>query len=127
MGVSPQVEHLGRTEKDNRVLKTLRAARERIDRDWRWTHHIAAANPEGKSVSWDDERACRWSIWGALRKAAGDNGVNSGAFRRAVVCLELTIGTNITEYNSQESTTHQDVMSAFDRTIRCLERNGVTA
>lgn len=103
----------------NRVIETLHAARERIDRNWRWTRCLMAETPDRKSVMWNHDSACRWSLCGAVRCAAGND---TAALRSTVRCIESVAGDDIVAYNSRKDIQHSDIVSLLDRCILREER-----
>lgn len=101
-----------------RVLATLKRARELLARPGAWTQNVWARNAAGKAVNWDNPTACRFSLAGAIRRAAGDD---LGAFTGAAIALAALTGKGISAWNDRPGRRQIDAIRVLDRAIEGLE------
>lgn len=121
--------------KPQTVLDVLRAAKAKIASPAVWCKGAFAKTADGGTVSkrpgidtWDNPRACQWCAWGAIK-----NVVSGGADARLESHALATLSSGISKYtgklsgvvsfNDRSTTTHADVMAAFDKAIAIEQVN----
>lgn len=97
------------------TIDVLKAARELISDESRWTQQAMARDVSGKHVFSYDARATRWCSMGAINKASGFTG---DRIPDAAMEASLAIGRvvfDVVKFN--DSSRHAEVLAAFDRAI----------
>lgn len=95
------------------VVATLMAARELLSDPARWTKDMAARDAGGEECLVDDITAASWCSLGAVLKQHPDFKTEVTAF----ALLEEAANHNVALFNDAPSTTHADILAAFDRAI----------
>lgn len=99
-----------------KTLDVLKAAKQLISTPERWTAGSYARDKSGVPVLSVSTKAACWCAIGAC--AAVEPDVLTGAFE---ALKSVVPGNSISKFNDHPSTTHADVMAAFDRAIAKLE------
>lgn len=107
--------------------EVLRKARALIEKPENWTQGVEARNVHGEDVSVLSHEACRWSLIGAVRYVvcSGDS-YDSELSRAARQALRKAGGMALLSdaYDFNDTHTHAEVLSLFDRAIAAAEARG---
>jgi hypothetical protein len=105
------------TTTPNTVLGVLQAARNLIKKPQNWTKYaFARRSSRGVQVSWTDPEAKCFCGLGAIRKASeGNYGLDEKATNLLCEAIE---GGPFSVFNDADTTTHKDVLLAFDTAIQ---------
>lgn len=101
----------------------LRRAKALIDTPAKWTKGALARDAAGTRLPWSarppyDGAVC-FCAEGALAKAAGES-----LPHRPWMAMQEAVGTDsLFEWNDEPTTTHAEVMAAFDRAIAACEQD----
>lgn len=101
--------------------EVLRKARALIDKPESWTQGAYARTADGKDLPPKDEQACAWCILGAVHQVADGGGVSVDAIETLVKALP-TATAHLPNFN--DTHTHAEVLSLFDRAIAAAEARG---
>lgn len=95
------------------VVELLQAAKEKINTPEKWCKGVYARLPNGMPTTSSDKEACTWCMVGALRCVSN--------YKANDLTLGKAFGVDMVErlfnLNDRGSTTHADVMAAFDKAI----------
>lgn len=116
--------HMAKLYKDPKIKQYLIEARELIRDEKNWCKKVPARNKKGISVYVDSPEACQFCALGALAKVAE---ANHGRFENNLI-YSMTLDylskqldwRPITDFNDDPKTTHQDILSLFDKAIQEL-------
>lgn len=103
------------------TLEILKAARELLSDEKRWTQHAFAKEADGKSCDYDSPAAVCWCAAGAIGKVYGGDTLTDRAMEAQAllagsdVLHELGEESSVTNLN--DSGTHAEVLALFDRAI----------
>lgn len=97
------------------TLEILKAARELLSTPARWTKLAYARDAGGAAVMPSNANAVCWCIEGSIVKCSGDWSME---WARPIEC---DVAADVASFNDRESTTHADILAAFDRAIAKLE------
>lgn len=107
-----------------KVSQLLIDAKELIKDPEHWTKGEYARDSEGKKVADSHSEACQWCIVGALWRASGLGPNCYDSYKASLVndgCKFLIKAVNseksLSKWNDSESTTHDDVMKAYNKAI----------
>lgn len=103
------------------VVDNLKAARAKIEKPENWLQRALSTNKKGYNVLPDDPEACRFCSVGAIRSVMPDQvhavtKYPEGIFLNTVVKSRSDAAFGIVSYN--DSSTHAEVLSAFDEAIQ---------
>ena len=111
-------------------VNTLRRARDLISDPKKWTKGAMGRKRNGDAVVADDVKSIdvvKWCMSGALRKAANkDDNIYANVYWYCVDSIPTQENESLHRFNDHPSTTHQDVMSVFDRAISKADRETIT-
>lgn len=96
----------------NPVVDVLKQAREKIARGWT-SCGVYALDQTGALVDYDDPRACKFCMMGALRSLA----VSEWLVEQAKSAIRAQIDASIVYWNDAAGRTQEEVLAAFDRAI----------
>lgn len=102
-------------------LEILLAGRELISMPERWTKHHYARDSTGRERLSSDQAAICWCSIGAISKAGEGHPISKWGAR---TILRDAIGGTISQFNDAETTTHADVLAAWDRAIERARADG---
>jgi predicted nucleotidyltransferase len=101
------------------TVEILKAARELISDEKRWTTCAMARDSAGHAVeAWDDDAVCFCSV-GAIAKACVDIHPRGEIDARNALTKETTGGHTIVSFNDTHQ--HAEVLALFDRAISRAE------
>jgi len=102
----------------------LIAARALIADPERWTRRVSARAAAEKVCDATDDAAVAWCATGAIERCVSDDTEWQDALEalRSVLVPTTLITGHITAWNDRPSTTHADVLAAFDRAIERSRR-----
>lgn len=81
-----------------------------------WTRNVLARNAAGEPVFSNSPEACAFCVAGAIEHAQGDD---PDAGMEAFAVMHDSLGNvSITDFNDAATTTHADILAAFDRAIQ---------
>lgn len=99
--------------------EALRTVRARVASGW--SQDANARDPDGKEVALGSEDATAWTLCSAFA-LAGKDGIPMNHLHRALRALaEVTGMDSIEDWNNDASRTQQQVLSALDDAIACVE------
>lgn len=118
------MKHIMKTNKLD-IKNYLIQARELIQNEKNWCKLAPARNKSGACTYLDSPEACKFCAIGALAKVAE---ANNGRFHNNLV-YSMTLDhlskqldwKSITEFNDDPKTTHQDILSLFDKAIQAIQ------
>ena len=93
----------------------LKKTKELISDPARWTKGEMARTMFGASVSAHDSSATCWCIMGAIHHETKDDPFLAGSAYQ-IVRTQLQ-GRTVSEFNDDQNTTHEDVMTLLDKAI----------
>ena len=108
------------------TIEVLKAARELIADESRWTQDVLARDASGNEVEPDHQSAVCWCVEGAVERAVvigGEEAARGDRIYHAVMALRdgvPGIGM-LTVAGFNDTSEHSDVLDLFDRTIARLE------
>jgi len=97
----------------NDVVATLTAARELLSDPVRWTKGRMARDAAGERAYSRSPEAVCWCAAGALNKVSSAWGVQEA---QGILFASVS-GKGIAAFNDDPTTTHADILAAFDRAI----------
>lgn len=103
------------------TARVLREARKLIERPEAWTRGAFARSSAQWPVASDDAEAACWCIHGAINRISRIACREDGAMD-AKIALRNALPASIALFNDDPSTTHADVLAAFDRAIAAEDR-----
>lgn len=100
------------------TAEILRAARDLIAEESRWTKRHAARDHAGRPIQPTEPGACRFCATGALRKICGNN---DDGYSKAYGLLKESVSDKyVGEFN--DTHTHGEVMEAFSKAIALADQ-----
>lgn len=102
--------------------KTLRKAKALIDTPAKWTQYAQARRSDDRPCSYNNPDAICFSIYGAIQRVAGIITTSKAPCPLLVVARQMGFGC-VAAFNNHPDTTHDDVMTIFDRAIALAEGN----
>ncbi len=102
------------------AVAILRAARERISDPARWTKHVEARNASGKECFPQSETAVCWCGVGAIWAESFTSDWDVDRMTAQMTLAAMT-KRSVSDFNDDPTTTHADVLAAFDKAIVNLE------
>jgi hypothetical protein len=102
-------------------LEVLKKARALISKPENWCKGTTALDERGQNVSSDSDFACRWCMWGSLRRIDPSD-THLYAISRllnAETCRRTGITSHIS-FNDLPETTHEQVLEVMDAAIEKL-------
>lgn len=104
------------TQPGVRAIEILKAARDLLVRDGRWTQRACARDASGREVDELSERAVSFDLLGAITRA----GRNSGQDAHAIVIAHLRAGVGfktLGDWNDTPGRSQADVVALLDAAI----------
>lgn len=111
-----------------RILRTLKDARETISDEKNWSKEVSARDKFGRACDPRIPQAVSFDIYAALESVAGALLVREA--EKELLQTLRSRGDNVMTtagYNDRPSTTHADVLGVFDATIERLEKGRADA
>ena len=106
------------------ATQVLVAARELLSEKRRWTQGAYAIGPGGRRTDLSDPKACAWCAAGAIYKQGGNLDGAGAAAVLAEAIREQWPDESIAGFNDDHDTTHEQVLSMFDRAIELSRAAG---
>lgn len=111
------------------ALEILKAARELLSDESRWTKEASARTIAGEETDALSRKAVCWCMDGAIEKAMGGWSSCRDEYSKAADALAASTHDGIgvlhrdefVLFNDDPKTTHADMLAAFDRAIAALE------
>ena len=104
----------------NNITEVLTEARELISDPKRWTQGLYARDVRGNYTKWNSPEAACWCSAGAIAKVVGastDSDIEYDPIAKRAI-KKLMYGINSSIYKFNDSHTHAEVLTAFDKVIR---------
>ena len=96
-------------------INVLTKARELISTPEQWAKKHQATTADGVQVPWNSDEATCFCMMGAINRAALDLKADSSWYVMNLV--EDVIDNTLPIFNDRPTTTHEDVLRAFDQAI----------
>lgn len=109
-------------ERQSEVLALLRAARELLSDERRWTKQTMARDRWGITIKVDSTAAASFCSLGAIERSKTfdeDALVACEALEQVIYDHQQEL--SVSEYNDHDKTTHADVLDRFDEAIALVE------
>lgn len=103
-----------------KTSELLKDAKQVISKPENWTQGVYARDSDDKEIRPERTDACKFCMYGALRR-------NGGGFFSATEFLLLAVkeqcATDIVSYNDDPDRKHEEVMEVFDKAIKLAEED----
>lgn len=103
------------------ALEVLKSARARIAKPENWAQGNFAYDSNGFAVASRDKHAVCWCALGAIITVLSPYSGEAGEWL-ALAIAGSRVRSSIPEFNDRSTTTHDDVLGAFDKAIAMIER-----
>lgn len=103
------------------TAEILRKARSLVAKGWCQGHY--ACDQDGDFCDSNSPDAASWCAQGALHRAGMALGDKRAPSLAAQNFLYEAVGRHVPDFNDAASTTHADVLDAFDRAIAAAEKS----